>query len=80
MLVELRRRKQDGGIPTDCAGRLLGRTGKPFQNKPPTNAGLSACLEVNPDPWAAITGRISGRLTPDFDGTPRRQTLSRDPL
>lgn len=62
-------------IPTGGDKKPLVETWKPFQNRRPTTRELSAWVELNPATWAVITGRISGRITLDFDGEPGRRTL-----
>jgi putative DNA primase/helicase len=48
---------------------------KEFQTRPPTEQEVAAWQGMNPAIWAMVTGKVSGRITLDFDGEAGRRTL-----
>jgi uncharacterized protein (DUF927 family) len=52
-------------------------TWKEYQSRQATEAELHAWLKLNPPAWAIVTGRISQRITLDFDGEDGRQTFEK---
>jgi putative DNA primase/helicase len=48
---------------------------KEFQTRRPTEQEVAAWQGMDPAIWAMVTGKVSGRITLDFDGEAGRRTL-----
>jgi hypothetical protein len=56
---------------------LSSKRRKPYQARIPTREELQRWWPEDPPAWAVVTGKISGIVVLDFDGSTRLETLSR---
>jgi Bifunctional DNA primase/polymerase, N-terminal len=64
-------------IPCGSDKRPLVSSWKPFQQRQATPHELEVWLARKPSAWAIVTGKISKRITLDFDGESGRHTLAK---
>ena len=62
-------------LPCGMNKRPMIRSWKPFQTRRATKEELAAWRRLNPPAWAVVTGKVSGRITLDFDGEAGRLTM-----
>src|SRR5437773_12272425 len=64
-------------IPTGLNKVPLVKHWKPYQNRHPTPDEIKKWEKMRPPAWAMVTGRLSCRITLDFDGKAGCETLKR---